>query len=224
MRPLIGLLALVLVPAVSAPSIARANQCDAGRPMLSNREIPLGCAVRAYLPTALAPVLEVDRGTRIDVTGTVTPIGAVDLPVHYESPNFDDQCNALTSVAPYTYQAYDLTFTATVGEILELNFSYYRTATVVTAGPCPEPEEYLTGSNWIQCSATVQEFQECYDQLCTPLASDTANCDGDGSNEPPPGDPMEDTGCATANGASGALGGAITVVLAAWIGCRRRRR
>lgn len=226
MRPLLASVLLALATLI-APSTAHANQCDAGRPMLSNREIPIGCPIRAYIPaTHTPPVLEVMRTARVDVTGTVTAVGSVELPVHYDAPDFANECNPTTSVEPYTYLAYDVTFTANVGETIELNQSYYRTATVVAAGPCPAPEEYLNGSNWIQCSAGVQEFQACHDMLCTPFASNTADCEGTGSNDlplPPDDGSDDDAGCAASTPSLGALGGPIALLVVALARYRRRK-
>ncbi len=227
----------LLAPLAVAPRIAHANQCDAGRPLLSNHEIPVGCPIRAYLPpgTALEDVgVVVDRGgpSAVDVTDQVTPLGRTDLPIHRDAPDFANECQPTTSIEYVAYDAYDLTFTANVGEVLlastAAGASLYRTATVVAAGPCPAPEEYLNGSNWIQCSATAQEYQACHDQLCTPFAIDSA-C-GTGSNDLPgdpndPGDSSDDAGCAASGGASlGALGGPMALLAIAFLRYRRRRR
>jgi hypothetical protein len=220
------MVALAFVPAlaISIPSAAHANQCDAGRSLLSNREIPTGCPIRAYVPTS-TPLADVRvMAGAVDVTGTVTAIGPVELPIHYDEPDFANQCNARTFVAPYTYAAYDLTFTANVGATMVIGGVPYRTATVVDAGPCPAPEEYLDGSNWIQCSAPVQDYWACHDQLCTPFATDPA-CETNGSNDPvPPGDDDESVGCAASSDASvGALGSPLGLLVVAFARYRRRR-
>jgi|GEM_PF-3974942 len=218
------LLAIAVIGPAIAPSVAHANQCDAGRALLSNREIPLGCPIRAYVRPGTADVTIMVGNT--DVTGTVTPLGPIDLPIHYDEPDFANECNPKTHVDPYTYDAYDLTFTATVGQVMEIGGAPYRTATVVEAGPCPAPEEYLNGSNWIQCSATVQEYQACHDQLCTLFASATSGCEPAGSDDFPPGsNDDDDTGCAASRGGlGGALGGPIALLVLAFARYRRRRR
>lgn len=218
------LLAIAVIAPAIAPSVAHANQCDAGRALLSNREIPLGCPIRAYVLPGTADV-KIMVGTT-DVTGTVTPLGAIDLPIHYDEPDVTNECNPKTHVDPYTYDAYELTFTAAVGQTMEIGGAPYRTATVVEAGPCPAPEEYLNGSNWIQCSATVQEYQACHDQLCTLFASPTSGCEPAGSDDHwGSNDTEADSGCATSNGASaGALGGPIGLLVIAFARYRRRHR
>jgi hypothetical protein len=215
---------LPAVLAALAPATAHANQCDAGRSLLSNREIPVGCPIRAYVrPSTQLADVRVVVGTT-DVTATVTAVGPIDLPIHYDEPDFANECNARSYVAPYTYAAYDLTFTANVGETMEIGGGY-RTATVVAAGPCPAPEDY-SGTDWIQCSAAVQEYWECHDQLCTPFATDPA-CESNGSNDnpTPPGDDDESVGCAASNGASlASLGGPLGLVVVAFVRSSRKRK
>jgi hypothetical protein len=224
-------LAWLLAPLAFVPRLAHANQCDAGQSLLSNHEIPQACSIRAYVPAG-TPVsnvkLTVERsGATVDVTGTVTALGSMDLPIHYFDPDYDAQCADKITVQPLAYDAYDLTFTANVGETMHIAGSFYRSSTVVAGGPCPAPEEYLDGSNWIQCSATVQEFQECNDDLCTPLASQEASCHGgsnDGSDDPgnfPHG--SDDSGCAAANASLG-IGAPLALLALAFARVRSRSR
>lgn len=199
--------ALLAFAVVLPARLAHANQCDAGRPLLANAQIPIGCPIRAYLPATGTPALQVVRGaTAVDVTDTVTPAGPIDLPIHYDEPD-PATCEARYYVEPLTYQAYDVTFTAEVGEILELDGAPYRSAEVVAAGPCPTPQTF-DGSDWIQCSATVQEYDACRDGL---------GGDGDGDGDAPPA--ADDGGCAASHGASLAAPALVLGVIA-----RRRRR
>ena len=236
MRSLLAPALFLAAGSIAAPSLAHANQCDAGRALLSNHEIPAGCSIRAYVPpgTPLADVkVMVSRnGVEVDVTDQVTALGSMDLPIHYDAPDYSNQCQPLTHVDMLAYDAYDLTFTATVGETMQIGSVPYRTATVVVAATCPAPEDYLNGSNWIQCSAAVQDYQACDDQLCTPLANPQLHCDPSGSNDdwgsddPWPGsDDEDDSGCAASTGGSiGAFAGPLGLLALAFVRYRRRRR